>query len=294
MAMPQLIPVAYHRRRYPPGIHPKIRELAGHFDTTSISPDGPYSLHSEYSYGPRKLTSPLIAALPVLQDANRKGVPQLWRSEAWAEAFCDFIVALVDAHPPPAVVEIHPPFDDYCPTIDDFLDRYAVFEERLRGYFPEAQVLLENRSGSIYRGGRFLISDGVTLLELCQVVSGRGLGLGIALDVPQLLTTLGGPQRLSAHQVAEALLRLKPCRDRIKGLHLWGKKKSEKGRTVSHAGTLDTYFEGEADKKQALLEGLWDLLDDGTPRLFVPEVNSTDEDLAAIATDLTDSGFRFQ
>jgi len=292
--MPQLIPVAYHHRHYPPGIYPKIRELAGHFDITSISPDGPYSLHSEYSYGPRKLTSSLIAALPVLRNANRKGVPQLWRSEEWAEAFCDFIVALVDGHPLPTVVEIHPPFDDYCPSIGDFLDRYAVFEQRLRGHFPEAQVLLENRSGSVYRGGRFLISDGDALLELCQMASGQGLDLGIALDVPQLLTTLGGPKRLSADQVAEAILQLKPCRDRIKGLHLWGKKKSPKGRTVSHAGTLDTYFEGEAAKKQALLEGLWDLLDDGTPRLFVPEVNSSDTDLAAIVADLADNGFGFQ
>lgn len=289
--MPQLIPVAYHRRRYPPGIHPRIQELAGHFDVTAISPDGPFSLHTEYSYGPRKLDSSLIEGLPAVRDANRKGVPQLWRNADWALAFCDFIVALVAGHPAPTVIEIHPPFDDYCPSIEGFLDRYAVFEQRLRAHFPETEVLLENRSGTVYRGGRFLISDGDALLELCQTVSSRGLDLGIALDVPQLLTTLGGPQKLSAGQVAEALLRLEPCRDRIKGLHLWGKKKSATGRTVSHAGTLDTYFEGDADKKEALLEGMRRLLDDGIPRLFVPEVNSSDADLAAIVADLKEVGF---
>jgi hypothetical protein len=36
------------------------------------------------------------------------------------------------------------------------------------------------------------------------------------------------------------------------------------------------------------------LLDDGTPRLFVPEVNSSDTDLAAIVADLADNGFGFQ
>ena len=55
-----LIPINYHGRTYPQHIKPKIDEVAGHFDVSSISVQRKFSLHTEYSYGARKLNTDLI------------------------------------------------------------------------------------------------------------------------------------------------------------------------------------------------------------------------------------------
>ena len=40
-------------------------------------------------------------------------------------------------------------------------------------------------------------------------------------------------------------------RDVIKGIRVWGKKKSSSGRWVAHAGNLDTYFVSNQEFKSA-------------------------------------------
>ena len=40
-------------------------------DKKSFGLSGPYSLHTEYSYGPRKLNSPILKRLPVLKNSIR-------------------------------------------------------------------------------------------------------------------------------------------------------------------------------------------------------------------------------
>ncbi len=45
--------------------------------------------------------------------------------------------------------------------------------------------------------------------------------------------------------------------------------------------------------KECFLVGLHNLLNDGLPRFFVPEVNSN-QDVAAIVMDLQSIGFKFQ
>jgi hypothetical protein len=292
--LPILIPVSYHRRAYPAPIEPGIQEVACHFDVEKIAPSMPYSLHTEYSYGKRSLDSELMQAFPRLMTSHEKQVPQLWASDEWALEFAQFIFAITEGSEPPAIVEVHPPFRDYCESLDNFLGVYALFESELTRQFPEVNILLENRCGTIYPRGRFLVSTSQDIAELVALRTFQSLRLGFALDLPQLLTAVGGPDKLRASQISEVIKSLEPCRGRIRGLHLWGKKRSAKGRWVAHAGNLDTYFDNDIIKKRVFLDSLRELLSDGVPRYFLPEVNSSDDHLAAIVADLADAGFHFQ
>ncbi|MFC1895471.1 hypothetical protein ACFL0Q_02260 [Thermodesulfobacteriota bacterium] len=291
--MPTLIPVQYHKRSYPEHIHPKISEIAGHFDIPAINPPGEYCLHTEYSFGKRRFDSPLIKKLPAIANAHRNGVPRLWDDGSWAIEFSEFISLLCESHPPTAI-EIHPPFSDYCPEFDTFLNRYRVFEERILSRWPSTEILLENRGGTTYRGGKFLVSKVADLVALSEGLNKKGLSLKIAIDLPQLLSAYGGPDRLDDTDIASIILGLSPIRHRILGLHLWGKRKNPKGRFVSHVGDLNSYFDSDREKKQAFLDATARLLDDEIPRHFVPEVNSNSEDLVSIVSDLEGAGFEFQ
>lgn len=126
-----------------------VKELAGHLDKTSIPDVQRYSLHTEYSFTKRKLDSALIERYPALKESY-KNVPRLWFSEEWAEEFAEFIFDLTDGHPDPEVIEIHPPFRDYCLDFDTFLDRYTVFEDIVLDNFPDTIITMENRAGAQY------------------------------------------------------------------------------------------------------------------------------------------------
>ena len=53
--------IEYNGIPYPEGYVSKIKEVAGHLDKEEIEQSECYSLHTEYSYGKRKLdTEPLI------------------------------------------------------------------------------------------------------------------------------------------------------------------------------------------------------------------------------------------
>jgi hypothetical protein len=49
---------------------------------------------------------------------------------------------------PPLVIEIHPSFDEYCPSIEHFLDVYEAFEKRILEAYPSTSVFIENRAGT--------------------------------------------------------------------------------------------------------------------------------------------------
>jgi hypothetical protein len=85
---------------------------------------------------------------PILKEANKKGIPQLWKNEAWAINFFEFIQALIGDCAPPEVIENHPPFDDYCRSIDRFLDIYETFENRVLEGYPSTTICIENRAGT--------------------------------------------------------------------------------------------------------------------------------------------------
>ena len=286
-----LIPVKYHKRSYPAHIKPEIDEIAGHFDVSKISAPRAFSLHTEYSYGKRNMLSEILGQFPVIRESHNHGVPKLWYSNEWAFEFARFIKLLCKGKKP-AIIEIHPPFSDYTESIDSFLDIYKKFEELVLEFSPDSLILIENRSGSIYKGGKFILSKGKALRELSESIVQMGLKLRITLDIPQLITAYGGPQAFDSSSILSLLNRQSVLQPMIGGIHLWGKKKNASGRTVSHSGDLNSYFESDR-KKNVFLDWLASFLQDYKTRYFVPEVNSSDEDLHSIVADLESKGIFF-
>ena len=287
------IPVDYDGRRYPEDISPKIKEVAGNFDVPYIRPLKEYSLHTEYSYGKRKFDTNLISSFNTIKESHKDFVPKLWANKKWAEEFSDFIIKLVGSNRPPKIIEIHPPFNDYCNSIDDFIEIYQVFEGRITETYPETEILIENRYGTIYRGGKFLVSNVSDLEKLCDLINKNGLRLRVVLDFIQVFSSYNlGPGKFNMEKISSVMKSIYPIREMIKGVHLWGKKDYGSGRFVAHMGNLDTYFV-QKNLKDIFLGELYKLLDDGNPRYFVPEVNSSDQDLRSIIEDLKRSGFKF-
>lgn len=287
------IPIDYDGRRYPEEISPKIKEIAGNFDVAYIRPLKEYSLHTEYSYGKRRFDSGAISNLNIIKESHRDLVPMLWANEKWALEFSDFISKIVGNNTPPKIIEIHPPFNDYCNSIDDFLKIYELFEESISRKYPETEIFIENRYGTLYRGGKFLISKVDEIENLCKIIFRMSLKLRIVLDFPQLFSAYNlGPGKFTEDKIVSLIKKIYPFREFVRGVHLWGKKDYGSGRQVSHMGDLDTYLV-EKDLKEIFLKELYDLLDDGIERYFVPEVNSSDADLRNIIEDLKKYGFKF-
>lgn len=292
--MPLLIPIKYHHRKYPEEIQSHIQEVPGHLDVISVKSINNYSLHTEYSSPQRRLSSIVLQRFETLRMANIAGVPQLWFNARWAEEFARFIEALVGSNSPPLLIEIHPPYKDYCPSVDQFSEIYRLFEDRILSVYPDTEILIENRFGTRYKSGRFLISSYQDVGNLVSHLNRVGLRLGIVLDIPQLISQMGDVSRLSEGSLKDMFTALRSCRKRIRSIHLWGKRRGANGRLGVHIGNLDTYFEGNKAMKQLFLEELHDLMNDNLTRYFVPEVNSGDEDVASIVNDLFSVGFRFQ
>lgn len=280
--------VKYHTQAYPTDIPLRIEECAAHLDITSVDADLRYSLHTEYSYGKRKLDSELISNFPAVVAAHKDGVPQLWKNEQWAIEFARFVISLArDAVP--AVVEVHPPFADYT-DFDRFIRNYRVFEEILIEKYPDIVLLIENRCGSVYRGGRFLVSKTQEVEQLCNLIAQNNLRLKVAYDVPQIYTAHNVKKQ---NQFIELLQKAQDFREQIGGVHLWGKRKSETGRKVAHCGDLTSYFEGDLELKALFLEQFNKTFDDNICRKMVLEVNSGNDDLMSIITDLRSNGVIF-
>lgn len=178
--------VKYHSQEYPADIPLQIEECAAHFDISNVKATLDRSLHTEYSYGKRKFDSDLIRQFSTISDAQKNGVPQLWKSEQWAAEFAQFVFSLA-GNTAPAVIEIHPPFTDYA-TFDSFLESYKVFENAVSERYPSTQILIENRCGSVYKGGKFMVSKLTEVETLCNLIVQHKLRLKVAYDVPQIYT----------------------------------------------------------------------------------------------------------
>lgn len=278
--------VEYNNVKYPEGYVSDIKEVAAHFDKVNIDVSVKYSLHTEYSYGKRKFDAELISKFPALVEAQKDGVPQLWKSEEWASQFADFIIGLTAGYNPPTTIEIHPPFNDYC-TLDEFIKRYKVFESKIKGQFPDTNIVIENRAGAVYRGGKFLIGKAKEIVALCEQIKENNLSLRIVLDFPQLLTAENiDTLKFKQEKYQNSIDMICQYRDSIKGIHIWGKMKSETGRWVAHCGNFDTYFDGNEEIKKIFIDGIVKICNDGQKRFFVPEVNSGAQDLGCILDDL--------
>jgi len=286
--MPCFEMVKYHTQQYPEDIPLRIVESAAHFDTESLTGELKLSLHTEYSYGKRKFDSELLQRFPEILAAQKDGVPQLWKSRRWAAEFAEFLFAIA-GEDVPEVIEIHPPFTDYA-TLQSFAECYRVFEDVITERFPGVSILIENRCGSVYKGGRFLISKVQDIERLCGLIAENDFLLKIACDIPQIYTahTIKKPE-----QYTDLLRAVSNCREWVGGVHLWGKRKSESGRLVSHCGDLNSYFDGNIALKNEFLQAFRACFDDDTVRKMVLEVNSGNDDLRSIIEDLWDIGTVF-
>ncbi|MGI6170900.1 MAG: hypothetical protein ACOYIC_04110 [Butyricicoccus sp.] len=281
--------IQYHAYTYPDDIPLKMKEIPAHFDVAGIAIDGPCSLHTEYSYGKRALDSKVIEKFPVLLESHKNRVPQLWKSKEWAVSFAEFIFELVPQVDLLKIIEIHPPFSDYT-DIGCFLDTYEVFEQIVLSRYPKTEIIIENRCGSTYRGGRFIVSKQRDMEKLCEIVEEKGLKLRVALDIPQLYTA---EKVKKDEEYFEILDNLKQIKSYVKSIHLWGKKKSKNGRTVAHIGDLNSYFNGNLLIKDAFLKEFLQCFTDEIVRKMVLEVNSNNADLISIIQDLKQFGAEF-
>lgn len=280
--------IKYHGQQYPADIPLHIEEIAAHFDVANINGDLEKSLHTEYSYGKRKWDASLVNLYTEIVTAQKDSVPQLWKNERWALQFADYISVLVGSSTAPKAIEIHPPFNDYT-DIPGFVRNYSTFENRITEYFPDVQILIENRCGSVYHGGKFVLSKNDDISLLCNEIARSDLRLRIAYDVPQIYTA----HKAKTEKDYIALLEeAKSFRKYIGGVHLWGKRISSTGRKVAHCGDLNSYF-GNAEIKNHFLTVFRDCFDDGITRKMVLEVNSGNEDLLSIVSDLKYVGIIF-
>jgi len=289
--MSKLIPVRYGRGKgmsYPEGIEAEMREVAAHFDSSVKEVDSRYSLHTEYSYLRRSMESRALKDLENIKSARKSGIPQLWYDEKWAKEFVTYIKNWVGNDRPPEVIEIHPPFEDYCSKISDFLDVYEVFEKRISGIYPDADIVLENRSGTQYRGAEFLVSNAKEIKNLQESVEARELDLQLAVDFPQVFTAHGMGVGDFTEESIKNIFETLTLKENIVSIHIWGKKEGSR----AHNGNLDTYFVDKGLKK-TFLKKLLDLFDDDIPRYFVPEVQSGYDDYHAIINDFVQTGFKF-
>ncbi len=288
--MTRFIPVDYHGKKYPHGMKCDVKELAGHLDKTSIPDVQRYSLHTEYSFTKRRLDSALIERYPALKESYRN-VPRLWFSEEWAEEFAEFIFDLTDGHPDPEVIEIHPPFRDYCSDFDTFLDRYTVFEDIVLNNFPDTLITMENRAGAQYPT-TFLMTTIDDVADCCDTIEDRGCRLHIAMDYPQLFTAEGYDYSdIPIDAFIEKHTCLEGCKKMISSIHLWGKKQNDNGRWVSHAGGLKYILpEDDLDRFMNMLSTFYD---DGIERYFVPEINSSEIYIEEIVDLCVEAGIEF-
>ena len=286
--------VKYHNKEYPSNIPLDCEEISSHLDIEKIEVVLPnYSLHTEYIYAKRNLTSKLYTIDSQLALAHKEGVPQLWKSEEWAKEFADFIFKLTEDKPNPTIIEIHPPFTDYTSSITEFVKRYKIFESKILNRFPNVQILIENRCGAIYKGGKFILSKIDSILELSNIIDQEKLHLRFALDIPQLYTAHNCTNE-KEKLYYELLKKLESIRHNIAGVHLWGKRKSITGRKVAHCGDLNSYFDGRNDIVDRFLLEFKNLFSDSIVRKLVLEVNSGNEDLESIIGDLLKVGIIFK
>lgn len=278
--------VEYNNVQYPEEYTAEIKEVAGHFDKDSISINFPYSLHTEYSYGKRKFNSNIISKYLELRTSEKNGIPQLWKSEIWAREFADFIIELTNNSEYLRNIEIHPPFNDYC-SLEEFADRYTIFEKKIHEKYPDVSIVIENREGSMYRGGKFLFGNSKELISLFELIKKRNLKLGLVLDFPQLLTSEKiNTLEFDLAKYTDIIDKISVYRHLIKGIHIWGKKKSANNRWIAHVGTLDTYFGNNTYNKNEFINGIYKICDDNIRRFLVPEVNSGREDLVSVLNDI--------
>lgn len=290
--MANFIMVRYNNKKYPQNIPCEINEISGHFDKKQINQSNRYSLHTEYSYEKRKFNTILLHNLNEIIASNKNGIPQLWKNKTWSMEFFVFIKRLLENSIEPEIIEIHPPFFDYCDSINDFLDIYEIFEENILNKYSTVKIFIENRYGTHY-GKKFLISNGNDIIKLCEILCMRKYKLQVVLDYPQLISAEQiNFEDDSINKITDFNVNIKQYLNKIGGIHLWGKRIINKHLTA-HIGDLDSLFINNILKKDIFLNSVQNTFNDGINRYIVLEVNSSINDLNNIIKDLENKNFKF-
>jgi len=303
--MSNLIPVIYRNMNYPSHIKANIHEISGNFYKKKLIVKSPYSLHTECSHGERIFNSKIDNDFVHIRSAHKNNVPKLWYNKEWAEEFYEYLKWFIGNNPPPEVLEIHPPFNDYCGSLNEFIEIFDVFYQNFIRKYPNTIILLENRFGTRYKGGKFILSTCIDVWLFCKLISDKNIKLKIALDYPQIFSaeinrgkTAKRKFEADSHEIFENIIslnfKLKEYSNVIGGIHMWGKLKSKDGKRLTpHAGNLDDFFNKNKLVKEAFLNSVFTVFNDGIARYFVPEVHSGENDLHSIVYDMEQTGFKF-
>jgi hypothetical protein len=303
--MVKFYPVRYADKEYPRDIKPMIQEVpANFFRQTLDKTELPYlSLHTDPGHRwPRDkiLSSELLNEFQTIRDRDNmfdKGdyfVSQLWFDEKWSKEFADFLVRMAEGTDKIIkVIEIHPPFDNYCDSLDTFLKIYKVFEKKVLKEFPSAIINIENRCNPKphLKGGKFIVSTNEDIINLAKLIPKHEVKLQLVIDIPQLLTAHYKRKSLSESMIREALSPLQGIRGLISSTHIWGSNIINQ-KYVPHSGDFNTYIK-DKNVKKFFLEEIYKLFDDDKERYFVPEVNKHIY-VKSIIYDLRSVGIEFE
>lgn len=307
--MVKFIPVRYAHTKYPDDIKPKTQETTANFFNYLRHKESvqktvlPYlSLHTDPGYrGKREmfLSSEALKQFPTISknvfDFGSSCVSKLWFNEKWSKEFSSFLVGLTEGidRQRIKVIEVHPPIDTYCDSLDTFLKIYAAFEEDALKEFPSAIINIENRCNPDPRrkGGKFLLSRNNDIIKLSNLISTSGLKLKLVVDIPQLLSEHHGNNLLSEKRIKDVLVPIREIREFISSTHIWGYNiNKEKGG--QHGADFNIYFNNDENLKDCFLQEICKLYGDGKKRYFVPEVGSTTA-VQSIVRDLRNAGIEF-
>jgi len=305
----KFIPIRYSSTNYPDDIKPQIQETTANFfnflkhKKALQKTELPYlSLHTDPGYRGKKdmfLSSELPNEFPVISENvsnfGSRCVSKLWFNEKWGKEFSGFLVRLTEGieHSRIKIIEVHPPFDTSCGSLETFLEIYATFEEEVAKEFPSAIINIENRVNSDpkRKGGKFLLSTNNDIIKLSNLILKSDLKLKLVLDIPQLLSEHYGNILLSEEMIKKVLTPIREFRDHISSTHIWGYNINEE-KGGQHGADFNTYFNNDEKLKDCFLKEICKLFDDGKKRYFVPEVGSTPA-VQSIVNDLRNAGIQF-
>lgn len=269
-----------------------VKMVDGHFDADPVAETGRYFLSTEFSYGRRKFNSYPVAKCGEVIRMSRDGLPLLWSSKEWSLSFVRFIELLTQGAAQPEVIEVYPPFTDYMPAINDFLNVYLYFEDGMKRLFPGSKIMICNRTKAVKRDMKFLISSVNDIQRLCDAIAKYQFDLRISLDVSQLLETEAYHTRYLGDDKIRLLFgKVKGFRDYVGGIHVLGKMGGAEGRKRTNTWDFDSMFGSSRKKKTAFLESLTFVFDDEVQRYFVPEITSGIEEMDSVICDLQGAGF---
>ena len=165
--MVRFIPVKYSTKSYPPDIIPKIQETTANFFNFSKHKKTlqgtalPYlSLHTDPGYRGEKdifLSSDLLHEFPAISknvfSFGNRCASKLWFSEKWSKEFSAFLVRLTEGieRQRIKVIEVHPPIDTYCDSLEMFLEIYEAFEKE-KSHIPKNQTQEDARRAVLAMG----------------------------------------------------------------------------------------------------------------------------------------------